>query len=108
MAARPEFQSPGVGAAQIEVALRDLAGQNSAETLQLEVNPEPLRRGNAQFLKFSLSGEFPAPLVHQFLVQMAASEKLLVVSNLQLVAQRNERYSISLDGIAPFEPAEEG
>lgn len=100
--------SAGVGAAEIEVSLRDLAVSNQATNLQLDVNPSPVRMGNAEFLRFSLSAQFPAAVVHKFLVEVGTNRKVIVMSDVQLVAQRDDTYSIRLDGFAPFLQADGG
>lgn len=100
--------SAGVGAAEIEVSLRDLATSNQAENLQLDVNPSPVRMGNADFLRFSLSAQFPAAVVHKFLVEVGTNRKVIVMSDVQIVAQRNDTYSVRVDGFAPFLRADGG
>lgn len=100
--------SPGVGAAEIEIKLRDLVQSNLGDALQIEVSPTPSQLRGVQYLNFVLSGRIPAGRVHELLVELGSSRQILAVTDLQLVEQQAESYSFRIDGFAPYVPISEG
>jgi len=94
--------SAGVGAAQLESALRDMANAASIDKLQLNVNPDPIERDELTFLRFALSGQIPAGQAHQLIAVLATSKPDLIVTDLQLTAQQRGDMTFKIDGIAPF------
>lgn len=94
--------SAGVGAAQLETALRDMASTASIDKLQINVNPDPVERGELTFLRFALSGQIPPGQAHQLIAVLATSKPGLIVTDLQLTAQQRGDMTFKIDGIAPF------
>ncbi len=99
--------SEGVGAASLEMALREAARSAGLKQPQLTVTPDMLRRGEVDFLRFSLSGEMDPGTPHILLATLATSRPALFVSDLQLVLQRTGKYSVQLEGLAPFQLIQE-
>lgn len=94
--------SEGVGAAQLEVALRSLCNEAGVEKLQMNVSPEPLRRGELAFLRFSVSGEMPPGSFHSLVAGLGTARPDLLVTDVQLAQQKSGGVTIKLEGLAPF------
>lgn len=95
--------SEGVGAARLEVALRAVATEAGVTKLQLTVSPETIRRDEISFLRFSLSGEMPSGSFHKLIAGIGTSKPDLMLTDLQLAAQREDAVTVKLEGLAPFE-----
>jgi hypothetical protein len=94
--------SPGIGAAQLETALREVVGEAGIERLQLTVTPDPIERGNLSYLRYGFSGQVPPGQAHTLIAALATSKPDLIVTDLQLSSQRKGDLTIKVDGIAPF------
>lgn len=94
--------APGIAAAEIEAALRVHLAAGRFEELRLEVNPEPIETGRIRQLRFSLSGEVAKTRAHALLAELSASKPLLQVTSLQFAKQGKEKFSVEIEGVAPY------
>lgn len=94
--------APGIGAAQLESAVRAKLAAGGFDKLQLQVDPEPLKEGQLQFFRFSLSGQLAPGRAHSLLAELAASKPSLQVTSLQFSSQQKGEFSARIEGLALY------
>ncbi len=94
--------APGIGAAELESAIRSKLAANGFNQLQLEVDPEPLRDGQLQFFRFTLSGQLAPGRAHSLLAELAASKPSLHVTTLQFSTRQKDQFAVRIEGLAPY------
>lgn len=94
--------APGIGAAQLESAVRARLAANGFDKLQLQVDPEPLKEGQLQFFRFNISGQLAPARTHSLLAELAASKPSLQVTTLQFSSQQRGEFSARIEGLAPY------
>ena len=94
--------APGIGAAELESAVRAKLAANGFDKLQLQVDPEPLKDGQLQFFRFNISGQLPPGRAHSLLAELAASKPSLQITSLQFSSQQKGEFSARIEGLAPY------
>lgn len=107
-AAAWQAASPGIAAAEIEIAINALATQSGVPTPRIDVNSEAALQQNSDFLRFDVSGSIAVESVPRLLVLFAAHQKHLIVTDVQLVTRNQSATNFQLSGVAPFKRNTEG
>ncbi len=94
--------APGIGAAQLESAVRAKLAANGFDGLQLQVDPEPVKNGQLQFFRFNISGQLAPGRAHSLLAEMATSKPALHVTSLQFSGQIKQQFSVRIEGLGPY------
>ncbi|GAB5455982.1 MAG: hypothetical protein Hens2KO_22110 [Henriciella sp.] len=107
-AAAWQAASPGIAAAEIEIAINSLAAQSGVPTPRIDVNSEAALQQSSDFLRFDVSGSIAVESVPRLLVLLAAHQKHLIVTDVQLVTRNQSATNFQLSGVAPFKRNTEG
>ncbi|MCA8903686.1 MAG: hypothetical protein H6881_00575 [Rhodobiaceae bacterium] len=99
--------SAGVGAAQLEVMLRDIARSSEISDLQVNINPDLVDRNAIAFLRFDISGQMIPGQTYALLAALATSKPTLIVTDLQIAPRSDGQMTLKVSGISPFRQIEE-
>lgn len=101
-AAAWQAESPGIAAAEIEIAIQGLANSANVPAARIEVNSEAVSQDQSDFLRFDVSGNVPIGSIPRLLILFAANKKQLIISDVQLVTRNQSTTNFQISGVAPF------
>lgn len=99
--------SPGIAAAEIEIAIQGITSQASIPAARIDVSAEAGEQ-QADFLRFDVSGDVPIGSIPRLLILFASNSKQLIVTDVQLVTRNATSTNFQISGVAPFKRATDG
>lgn len=100
--------SSGVAAAEIEIEITRLAQATNVPSPRVEVRADVSQNQQSDFLRFDVSGNVSVGSVPRLLILFAASQRQLIVTDVQLVTRNQSTTNFQISGIAPFKRADAG
>lgn len=107
-AAAWQAESPGIAAAEIEIAIQALANAANVPSPRIEVNSEAVSQDQSDFLRFDVSGNVQIGNIPRLLILFAAHKRHLIISDVQLVTRNQTTTNFQISGVAPFKRASTG
>lgn len=99
--------SPGIAAAEIEIAIQGITSQASIPAARIDVSAEAGEQ-QADFLRFDVSGDVPIGSIPRLLILFASNSKQLIVTDVQLVTRNATSTNFQISGVAPFKRVTDG
>jgi|GEM_PF-2301232 len=108
-AAAWQAESPGIAAAEIEIAIQGITSEAYVPAARIDVSAEASGQQQAEFLRFDVSGDVPIGSIPRLLILFASNPKQLIITDVQLVTRNQTSTNFQVSGVAPFKRAgEEG
>lgn len=99
--------SPGIAAAEIEIAIQGITGTANIPAARVDVSAEASGQ-QTEFLRFDVSGDVPIGSIPRLLILFASNSKQLIVTDVQLVTRNQTSTNFQISGVAPFKRVTEG